>query len=155
MSAGKFAAACGNLSNFAYFALLTLSIAIGAHAAWLFRNGHRSRTWPFVQGTIKVSNTKLGPGGRSIFFVEYSYVVNGQEHSGTRIAMAPPAWFSVGSTAQLLQRYPKRQQVSVFYDPANPALCTLENGSPRRLWSYYAIIMMFAVIGVVLCQAGL
>src|SRR5664279_2026145 len=138
------------MNNVAYFALLALCVAICAHAGWLFRNGHRSRSWPFVQCTITASDTTLGPRGNSMYFVEYSYVVNGQEHSGTRIAMAPPGWFSIGSTKQLLQKYPKREKVSVFYDPADPAVCTLESGSPRGLWSYYAIAAMFAVIGVLL-----
>ena len=139
-----------NLNNLAYFALLAVCIAICAHAGWLFRNGRRSRTWPFVPGTITTSNTTLGPGGRSMLVLEYSYVVDGHEHSGSRIAMAPSGWFTLGSTAQLLQKYPKRAQVSVFYDPTNPAVCTLETGPPRRLWSYYAIAGMFAVIAVVL-----
>ncbi len=138
------------MNNFAYFALLALCIAICAHAAWLFRNGRRSRAWPSVLGTIKTSDTVLGPSGSSGFLLEYSYAVDGHEHSGNRIAMAPPGWFALGSTAQLLQKYPKRKQVSVFYDPANPAVCTLETGSPRALWSYYAIAGMFAVIAFVL-----
>ena len=143
------------MNHLVYFALLAVCIAICAHAGWLFLNGRRSRTWPFVPGTIKTSNTTLGPGGRSIFVLEYSYVVDGHEHSGNRIAMAPSGWFTLGSTAQLLQKYPKRKQVSVFYDPANPAVCTLENGSPPRLWSYYAIAGMFAVIAVVLVSGAM
>jgi len=143
------------LNNYAYFALLAVCIAICAHAGRLFINGRRSRTWPFVPGTIKASDTALGSGGRSILLLEYTYAVDGHAHSGNRIAMAPPGWFSVGTTAQLLQKYPKDKQVSVYYDPANPAVCTLENGSPRSLWSYYAIAGMFAVIAVVLVSGRL
>ena len=136
------------MGNVVGLVLLAVCIAICAHAGWLFRNVRRSRTWPFVPGTIKTSDTTPGPGGRSIFVLEYSYVVDGHEHSGSRIAMAPSGWFTGGSTAQLLQKYPKRKQVSVFYDPANAAVCTLETGSPQRLWSYYAIAGMFAVIAI-------
>jgi hypothetical protein len=144
-----------NLTYLVYFALLAGCVAVCAHAGWLFVNGRRSRTWPFVAGTIKTSETTSGPGGRSILVLEYSYVVDGHAHSGNRIAMAPSGWFTVGSTAELLQKYPKRKKVSVYYDPANPAVCTLQNGSPPRLWSYYAIAGMFAVIAVVMVAGAL
>jgi hypothetical protein len=90
----------GGIVGILFFAVC---VAIPGYALWLFMNGRRSRSWPFVQGRITTSRIDMMSGstfGRSslspVFVLEYKYEVDGSEHSGKRVAMAPKGWFSTG-----------------------------------------------------------
>jgi hypothetical protein len=128
---------------------------ISIYAARLFATGRRSRTWPSVQGTIttsRVEKASLSGGSNSntpILLLTYSYDVNGKAYTGQRIAFAPSGWFSLGSARQLHTKYPKGDQVTVFYSPAEPSLSTLVVGVPGHLWTFFLIVSMFAFLGLV------
>jgi hypothetical protein len=129
----------------------SLCLAICGYGGWLFVNGIRSRSWPSVPGRITTSRLKTlssSGSGRSTFskvlVLEYSYDVNGQPYTGSRIAMLPKGWFAAGRPAELHARYPAGTEHPVYYDPAKPARCTLTQGIAAGSWSFYAIVGMFA-----------
>jgi hypothetical protein len=129
----------------------SLCLVISGYGGWLFVNGVRSRSWPSVPGRITASRLKTistsGSGSSrfsKVLVLEYSYDVNGQSYTGSRIAMLPKGWFSLGRPAALHAMYPAGTEHSVYYDPAKPARCTLTKGVPASTWSFYAIVGMFA-----------
>ena len=143
------------MASLSQIIFVVVCTGISAYAARLFLTGMRSRSWPSVQGTITTSRVEraLFPGSGSstysrILTLTYSYTVDGRPYTGKRIAIAPSGWFSLGTPAQLHDKYPRGVQVAVFYSPAEPSLATLVNGVPGHLWSFYLIAGMFALLGL-------
>jgi hypothetical protein len=62
--------------------------------------------------------------------VEYSYVVNGQKYSGSRISYLVDNLDASESGAQkIADKYPLHSTRKVFHDPTDPSSCTLETGT--------------------------
>jgi Protein of unknown function (DUF3592) len=146
--------------NIPALVFLAICLAISGYAGRLFVHGIRSRSWPCVPGRITTSRLEQMSGsgtGRStrsaVFVLEYTYTVNGEACTGKRIAMAPRGWFSLGRPAELQKKYSGGKEVPVYYDPAKPTLCTLENGVPARAWTFYLIASLFALFAVVMVMS--
>ncbi len=143
------------MSDLPILIFTAVCLGIAGYAGRLFFAGLRSRSWPSTTGTITTSRieTSLFSGtGQSKFKpvlrLKYSYTVEGQSRTGSRITVAPNGWFSVGTPASLQHKYPEGAQVPVFYRPGKSTMSVLERGIPGRLWSFYAIAAMFALIGL-------
>jgi hypothetical protein len=100
---------------------------------WLI--GLLTLRWPTTPGIvldsyIEEGNMKGGRGGRPI--VEYQYEVNGKTYRNNRIYVGSNTAMSAGGFSDILiqleaRRYPAGKQVTVRYDPANPANAILES----------------------------
>ena len=75
-------------------------------------------------------------------------MVNGKWLTGSRVAMVPAEWFSMGRAGDLLKKYAAGKQLAVFHDPANPTLCTLMNGLPTSTRTFFAIAGTFGIFAV-------
>jgi hypothetical protein len=120
--------------------------------------GQQSLSWPTTQGTIRFSQVGTrtirhrvtAPYERYYPDLLYAYTVAGQRHASTQIWTTPAVvlfGFAVGShpesTARaaveaILARYPAGQQVTVWYNPGDPALAALEPGIPPGTEQYFA-----------------
>ena len=135
---------------------LAICMAISAYGGRLFLAGLLSRSWPSTIATITTSRIVKalfsGTGqsrSKPVLELQYTYTVGGRTFTGKRITMAPNGWFSVGTPAGLHQKYPQGAEVSVVYNPRKPAMAALERGLPGRLWSFYAITGLFAVMALI------
>ena len=118
---------------------------------------YESRGWPGVPGVVVSSKVVRISGSRSrrsgprrtsrAAAVEYRYVVGDQEHVGRRISFAgTPA----GDGARdVVRRYPRGADVTVYYDPDDPSSSVLEVGMVSVApWILIGIGLPFAFIGL-------
>jgi hypothetical protein len=113
------AAACG---------LFGLGMAAWAFVDW--RHARRSAAWPTVEGEIvKSAVTRYSRRLRWDWHVEYRYRVDGCEHTGWRTyfgCMVP-----IGVARNIVQRFPVKSTVTVYYDPHRPGRSVLLPGVNR------------------------
>ena len=119
----------------------------GAAGAWQmtgdWMNSRASRTWPSVPGEVMWSSSQARTrsrrtGARSFdFLIDYRYEVKGQEYSGTRLD-----WSSIQKSdrevSSLMQKYPPRRKIKVFYDARNPKRSCLvpDSFSGTSVWAF-------------------
>lgn len=111
--------------------LLVVSIVSGWTMGAEFFDALKSSQWPSVVGTITQTGIRKASEGQSdsdlIPDVTYAYSVNGRAYSGDRIATTTEQ-VAPEDKAELETRYAVGLQVTVFYDPANPASAYLRPG---------------------------
>lgn len=116
--------------------ITALSLAALLGGLWLMfkplRIGFASRDWPDAAGTVIESgavSSGTNDSGERIFCVRvvYRYRVAGREYQGDRVSTLPAA-FGEERIRQMVESYPLGSEVSVFYDPAEPATAVLEPG---------------------------
>jgi hypothetical protein len=103
--------------------------------AW---RGLRAENWPVAPGRVceatddyHSSHASDLPSGHAVT-IRYEYAVNGQRHIGERIAFFEGGLFTrllgQGERDALVARYVPGQDVTVHYDPDDPARAVLEPG---------------------------
>ena len=113
-------------------------LVIGGIGYFLYKRNQQSiayrqstQNWLSTTGTVLMSSVQSKGTGRSHSLypvVVYVYAVNGQSYQSQRIK-AGEQFLNVRVTGQAhatVARYPIGAAVTVYYDPANPAECTLE-----------------------------
>jgi hypothetical protein len=99
------------------------------------KKAETSQGWPATQGQIiaariSESTSTDSDGDRSTSYspaLEYTYNVAGQEYKGDKIAFGFTQGYGRYAKAQAaLARYPLGAQVTLYYNPANPADAVLE-----------------------------
>jgi hypothetical protein len=104
------------------------------------RRMRKARNWPTAVGTVTASSVQ---GRENKPFVEYEFEVAGQKYRSSRITMGEPP--SQGEAASILARYPVGASVTVYYDPADPHMATLERAFPRWVWKVVGWIVLLLV----------
>jgi len=123
-----------------------------------------SRKWPTVEGRVLSSGIKESQGAgwfknipESEFKLEYSYTIDGQSYTGSRI------YFGYGPEREreraddLAADYPAGKNVVVHYQPAQPAECALETGqslllrqqfhrAKNQLWTGAGVIIIVSAV---------
>jgi len=118
---------------------LVLGAALLIPMAWLPTLARTSRSWTSAPGQIVSSKIDVVYRSRhssSLFrvAVRYQYRVERDTLTGRRIAFGDRFWSSFQSQSQAeaaRQAYPEGKDVTVFYDPARPARCTLDRNLDR------------------------
>jgi hypothetical protein len=133
----------------------------GLVCIWLqyraFRRANACRNWPETKGVIdkaavqEIVTTDQDGTSRSYWpAIEYSYLVAGQRRTQSRIRFGAGV-YSTGFRfypRRLLGHYTVRQDVSVFYDPADPSSSVLERG--RTGWEHcFMATLLFGFGGMV------
>jgi hypothetical protein len=138
----------------------------GAVISWSSRATTKiptSKTWPTTRGTVLSSAVVVdstSPGGsnkdRYEADVRYRFAVNGQTYESNVIVPGVPKSFADRTMAdKALGAYPKDGDVTVYYDPANPARSVLEHGSPTQNIGLTTLTgSMFLLMGLLLSIAG-
>ena len=115
--------------------LLWLSVRDLFRELTLWRLARESQHWEGVPGRITRSKARVMRAGRWSTYetvVAYRYRAGDQGYTGDRLN------FDVGlprysrqQVEEALQPYPRGATVTVYYDPARPAVATLERHPPR------------------------
>lgn len=63
-------------------------------------------------------------------FIEYTYVVNGEEHRGYRLSFSEKSYGFAGEAESQLRGVKEGNEIDVYYDPKNPRNSVVFNG-PR------------------------
>jgi hypothetical protein len=135
---------------------MCIGAVILSYAGKVAAKAKRSLSWPSVEGEIAHSAV-LYQTQRSLTQdtsntykadIAYRYKVKGRNYSSSSIALLDLATSSSGRAQTLVNRYPDKSKVDVYYDPANPADAVLEPGSSSGLSFLYLIGGIFAVGGL-------
>ncbi len=149
----------------AWFVAVPIAFLIGGFVAMWLALRYRKlaaacQSWPTATGTVVANaiRTSESSNDSSKSFsnytpaIEYEYLVAGQSYRGSRIKFG-----GVGSSTSLAKaqakadRYPLGSEVPVFYDPAKPSQCTLD----QTISSLgVAMLFVFGVIFVVVSLGG-
>ena len=113
-------------------------LILGGVGYFLYKRSQQSgvarqiaQSWPSVTGTVLMSSVQWGSGshsGSSYPVVVYQYTVNGQSYQSQTIK-AGEQYLNVrvmGQAQATVARYPIGANVTVYYNPANPAESALE-----------------------------
>ena len=114
--------------------LLTLLIVVIVLAA-VRRKIRAAQDWPSTGGLVLVSEVR-DEGGETGWRanVVYRYEVGGRVYQNSRIAVAVEyGVHSFQAQERLAARFPAGSQVTVYYDPQNPADAALVKGDPNSL----------------------
>lgn len=111
-------------------------LAVGAGVSYVgvqdIFNAQASEEWPYTYGTIITSEVEYHHSneGSGTYHarVMYDYEVQGVLYSGDQVAYGDYGSSSPSHARQIVNRYPKAQQVTVFYDPYTPKEAVLEPG---------------------------
>lgn len=116
-------------------------VVFGAVGFFIYRMIMRSKalgdavkTWPSTTGTVErgfveVSNHTSGTGRSTSYEpkVIYAFQVNGQQYRGDKVKLGLVVRSGGYMGAQqIVDRYPAGSTVTVYYNPANPAQCAIE-----------------------------
>ena len=87
-------------------------------------------TWVTTRGKIIKSRVEVSGGEITSVFprIVYEFTVNSQTYQGQQIQAGEQFWASRTSEAayDLVDQYPVGSEVTIFYDPVNPANCALQ-----------------------------
>jgi len=120
-----------------------------------------SRQWPATVGAVVRSEVTEHTGGdvgdapTYTAEVEYTYVVNGVQHTADRIAFGYDSFqWREGQAARKQRSYPVGARVNVYYNPLNPSDAVLERGSSRYVVAMVAAGVGLVIVGIALSQAA-
>ncbi len=117
---------------------IILFLVLGGIGYLLYKRNKQSgevrllaQSWPSTSGTVLMSSVQSRTSGRSHStypVIVYQYVVNGQSYQSQTVK-AGEQFLNVrvaGQAQATVARYPIGANVTVYYDPANPANSALE-----------------------------
>jgi hypothetical protein len=119
----------------------------------LFR-AKESVSWPVAEGRIQSSGVeyvdcKHGGKGSFIAQIQYSFTVNGEPHSGNKVAFGDYG-ASESHAQSIVNRYPKGMRVTVRFLATDPNVCVLEPGIQGQAWLLPGAGLFFTVSGLFL-----
>jgi len=125
------------IAGWVIFSVLCTIVPFGAVAWYLYKQNqkakavkHASLSWLPTMGTVIKSRVEVSGGENSTVSprVIYTYEVRGRLYQCDQIRAGDKFWtVSSSQTAyQTIDRYPEGLDVTVYYNPSNPAEATLE-----------------------------
>jgi hypothetical protein len=103
------------------------------------------KDWPSVPGKVtssRVSYDSSSSENGAVPFVTYTYEVQGKTYKENRISPGILTVAGETSAEKVVALYPKGKEVSVYYNPKNPAEAYLEKSSQRQIGGMCGIIIM-------------
>lgn len=133
------------------FFLIGLGISTYAFTEW--RNSADIENWPSIEGIIESGHvsTDTDDDGDTDYTpnITYSYSVDNQRYTGNRITYFSKSYNSSSDAQAVLNRYPIRTEVMVYYDPDKHSRAVLEpnpdDTTPFLMMGFGAI---FGVVGL-------
>ena len=126
---------------------------LGVFAVWLtagigsnFFYSVSSRHWPKVLARITSSAVITGTSNAGRWWapdVEFEYRVDGKLYHSSIIRYPMPSYYQKEAAADVLAPYSKDRQVTVAYDPQNPAHAVIEAGISSAMWKQACIPLFF------------
>ena len=142
-------------------------VVIGAvilrYAMRTAEKARQSESWPSTEGEIAHSATLYQTdstatnNGVATFKADiaYRYKVKGANYSSSKVALLDLATSSSGRAQTIVQRYPDKSKVQVYYNPADPSEAVLEPGSVGGINALYLIGGIFGTAGVLFLVVSL
>jgi hypothetical protein len=96
--------------------LLIAGAVVGRAALTMIAVARASRRWPTSRGRVVRSEIRENRA-----FIRYAYPVAGEEYEGRDVAAGDWPYQTARTVARRVQRYPSGAQVTVYYDPGDPA----------------------------------
>ena len=144
--------------------VILISLGLFILGAFGISNLERDRSslhWPSTSGIIDSATLERsglnGPNARFNHFwadISYDYQIAGVSYHGTRVSFGG-LWRGIDfnrsdkwRATRVLDHYPKGKQVTVFYDPSDPATAILEPKITDRTWISLAFGVIFLSWGV-------
>jgi hypothetical protein len=137
-----------------YSIILGLFVAAGLLATlwgWLIIvKARKTQQWPSVEGQIEESFTD----DKELFpRVTYSYAIKDRPYKRS-MEFPGDVTPSQEFARSYLEKYPVGRRVTVYYNPENPDVTTLEPGVGKGDWLVLAIGLGMLIFGVLLFLAG-
>jgi hypothetical protein len=137
---------------------LFLTAIFGGIFVWVvlsFVQSRASQRWPSVQGKVLSAGVaeKVGRTSRGRRTVEYSaavvyqYTVDGKEFSSSEMSFGPQQTYSF-LAKKLANQYEEGQEVTVYYDPANPKTAVLRREVMFGGWVFGLAGLLVGFIGL-------
>lgn len=122
-----------------------------------FRTCKASSDWPSTEGqvvlaTVDVSVSTDDEGGTSRSYaprVVYTYSFIGQQYTSDQVVIGSSWKYPTRARAEAKLAYRSGQQVTVYYNPDNPAQAVLEPGATRGVWASLIIGIVFTIAGAI------
>jgi hypothetical protein len=130
---------------------------------WQLLKAARTRKWPTASGTLLTSTVThrealppdrdddgpSRPRSPETLYraaVTYRYQVDGRTFTGDRLGLDEVETSSEPHARHVSERFKSGAPVTVYYDPANPALAILQPGIRPASWLGVAIGVIFLII---------
>ena len=134
------------------FGILFFLVSLPASIAEL-RTANQALHWPTVKGEVVVSNIVSGStGGKSLHVranVRYRYTVKEKDYISGNIDSV--GYAQAGIDINYVKKYPKGKQVSIYYNPDNPAQAILEPQKIKKT-GYSALLIGFIFLLIGICS---
>ena len=125
---------------------------LGKSGSGIYR-GLACRHWPVANGKLMTVNShvKANSEGDEVrrYTVVYSFSVDGTVHTGNRIRFGVPnhaLWF--GQSDVTAREWRKGGRVRVYYNPARPSVCVLQQGVAPFAFLMLAVGLAVAWVGL-------
>ena len=135
-------------------AFVAIGGAIINYAVRTAAKARQSESWPSVEGEIAHSAVLYQTDARATDYrsaykadISYRYKVNGRSYSSSNISHLDFSTSSTGRAQSIVQQYPDKSTVQVYYNPSNPSEAVLEPGSAGGINLLYGIGGVFAAGG--------
>jgi hypothetical protein len=124
-----------------------IGLPVVIYGFYLMSVATKIQKWPCIAGKVDLSAYEEMGEGACDLRISYSYTINGQTFTGTRVAMGH-THFSQKEAQRLASKYSPKTAVQVRYDPEHPEQCFLEMIKPRDAWPLIAVGGVFIAAGV-------
>ncbi len=107
--------------------------------------GIKAKSWPTAKGRIIISKVdeirtqRKMRVARLCLKVDYLYMVDNVIYEGHRMNVGWPCFWSEDSVKEKLKKYPPNKEVTVYYNPSNPAQSILEPGLDWSIFFLWGI----------------
>lgn len=113
----------------------------------------KAKDWASTTGTVLLSTVQARRGSKGHYanypVVVYQYRVGGMSYEGRKITPGLE-WGGTGAE-KVAARYPTGSQVTVYYNPANPAEALLDRKPPSAMiWLWVTLVL----VNIFLCGLG-
>lgn len=131
------------------------AIAVIAFGPGRVMEAYGSESWPSTSGQVVRTELRTSRGRRSgtTYYVDvfHAYQVGGKDYQGDRYSVNGDASFSTKSRAvDFASSLPAGSEVSVHYDPDDPARSVLRPGGAGKAWLNLGFGFLVLGIGVFL-----
>jgi len=116
-----------------------------------------SEEWEGVDGVITSSEISEHRGEDSTTYgadVTYTYRIKGKEYEGDNVTVSEMSTSNYGRAQKIVARYPKGDNVVVYYDSSDPSDSVLERGVSGGSWLLPGIGLAFLVIPLIILVAS-
>lgn len=120
-----------------------------------------SKTWPTVEGVVlesRVESHRSSNSSSSTYspHVVYRYQVEGKDFEGETVWFGNDVSTSDRSMSEeTIRKYPVKQNITVYYDPADHAIAVLEPGVFKTTYFFYLFGWLFLGLGILMASSVL